>query len=451
MKTNPLIIQYRRTLSQYSKFKHRLERRLKNHTLQELSVKHRNRLLRTLERFKRRLQQLEYQLKLTAAAGGATLLLSTSPQPDLQAQTVVNQGPEFHINTITTGQQRFSDVARDNQGNFVITWQGPDADGNGIFARRYDAAGTALDMVEFQVNTVTTSNQTNVAIAMDTDGDFVIAWSSNLQDLDGRGIYARRYDAAGNALDMEEFQVNTYTTGAQRFPDIAIDADGDFVITWQSYNQYDDGEGIYARRYDGMGNAIDMNEFPVNSYTSNDQFDPAIAIEDNGDFVITWTSNLQDLDGYGVYARRYSADGMTMGNEFLVNDTTEYSQLEPAVAMDGDGDFVISWKSFDVNSNAEIFAKRYDNTGMAPDGEIQVNTHTADEQRLPAVGMDSNGDFVITWDSEYQDYDKFGVYAQAFEQDGQTIGNERKINQNTNDNQLASAVAMDAGGDFVVT
>ncbi len=42
------------------------------------------------------------------------------------------------------------------------------------------------------MNTTTADNQTRPVVAIDADGDFVIAWQSNLQDGSNYGIYAQR-------------------------------------------------------------------------------------------------------------------------------------------------------------------------------------------------------------------------------------------------------------------
>ena len=66
-------------------------------------------------------------------------------------------------------------------------------------------------MTDTLVNTFTTSNQNNPAVAIDADGDFVVTWQSSDQDGDGNGIYAQRYNASGVAQGSE-FLVNTFTT-----------------------------------------------------------------------------------------------------------------------------------------------------------------------------------------------------------------------------------------------
>jgi len=101
---------------------------------------------------------------------------------------------------------------------------------------------------EFHVNSYTTSVQGFASVAMDTDGDFVVAWESYQRDGDDYGVCAQRYNSDGSTGGTE-FQVNTYTTDHQHNPSVAMDADGDFVVAWQSYGQDGEKWGVFARRY----------------------------------------------------------------------------------------------------------------------------------------------------------------------------------------------------------
>ena len=53
-----------------------------------------------------------------------------------------------------------------------------------------------------------------------------------------------------------EFQVNVRTSNKQTDPDIAADANGNFVVVWRSYFSDKSGE-IYGRRFDSDGNYDD--------------------------------------------------------------------------------------------------------------------------------------------------------------------------------------------------
>ena len=61
----------------------------------------------------------------------------------------------------------------------------------------------------------------------------------------------RQLLSAGAAAVGFETRVNTFTTGDQTAPAVAMDAAGDYVAVWQSYGQDGSIFGIYARRYSG--------------------------------------------------------------------------------------------------------------------------------------------------------------------------------------------------------
>ena len=104
---------------------------------------------------------------------------------------------------------------------------------------------------------------------------------------------------------MTETLVNTTTSSNQSAPSVAVDADGDFVVAWQSYGQEGSDYGVYAQRYDASGAAVG-SEFRVNTITSNTQAAPSVAVDADGDFVVAWASSGQDGSSYGIYAQRYN-------------------------------------------------------------------------------------------------------------------------------------------------
>ena len=372
-----------------------------------------------------------------------------------RVRTPQAKGNEFRVNTFTTGTQRTlpespQSVAMDADGDFVVTWTGDSQPGgniNDIYAQRYNAAGVAQGS-EFRVNSFTTGDQLFSTVAMDADGDFVITWSSNAQDGDAIGVYAQRYNAAGVAQGSE-FQVNTVTTNFQFLSTVAMDADGDFVVTWSSYLQDGSSYGVYAQRYNGAGVA-QGSEFQVNTYTTQGQRRSTVAMDADGDFVVTWASSRDDSD-YGIYAQRFNAAGVAQGSEFRVSAVTTGNQTFSTVAMEADGDFVVTWTSGGQDgSNDGVYAERYNAAGVAQGSEFRVNTRTTDNQQQSTVAMDADGDFTITWSSFNQDGSSYGVYAQRYNAAGVAQGSEFRVNTFTTNEQRWSALAMDADGDFVV-
>ncbi len=329
----------------------------------------------------------------------------------------VAQGGEIQVNSFTSDRQQDAAVAMDADGDFVVVWEsyGQDGSRNGVFAQLYDAAGVPQG-AEFQVNGFITDDQADPAVAMDADGNFVVVWESDFQDGSFNSVFARRYDAAG-APQSSWFQVNDFATGSQDNPAVAMDADGNFVVVWDSYGQDGSFDGVFARRYNAAG-APQGAEFQVNSFTSNQQKDAAVAMDADGAFVVAWEDGSQDGDDYGIFAQRYDAAGVPQGTEFQVNSYTSSHQENPAVTMDADGDFVVAWRSDyqdGDNSGYGVFAQRYDAAGMPKGPEFQVNSFTTGSQQNPAMAMDADGDFVVAWVSEYQDGSGYGIFAQRYD------------------------------------
>ena len=75
----------------------------------------------------------------------------------------------------------------------------------------------------------------------------------------------------------------------QDHSDVAIDANGDFTVVWESYGQDGSRWGIFGQRFDHTGAKVG-GEFQVNTYTNAQQVDPKIAMDPAGDFVVTWSS-----------------------------------------------------------------------------------------------------------------------------------------------------------------
>jgi len=389
---------------------------------------------------------------LRKAAGACSGALPSRPGLEaLEPRTLLTAGavgPEFLVNTCTTESQSGAAIAMDSAGNFAIVWQSwsQDGDGVGVYARRYSDAGVPLSG-EFRVNTYTTGDQERPAVAMNSAGDFVVAWESKDQDGLGRGVYAQRYSAAG-VPQGAEFQVNTFTQADEILPAIAMDSAGDFVVTWYGVAQDGSAGGIYAQRYSASG-VRQGNEFLVNTWTTDYQSYPAITMDAAGDFVIVWQSKGQDGDGWGIYGRRYTPAGAALGQEFRVNTSTTGDQTDPFIATDSAGDFVVAWSSPDGNGQG-VCAQRYSAAGTPQGGEFRVNTYITTDQYCNAVAMDSAGDFVIPWQSALQDGNDWGVYAQRYSAAGLPQGGEFRVNTCTTGEQSFAAATMNSSGNFVI-
>ncbi|MEO7794072.1 MAG: hypothetical protein ABIV06_04805, partial [Thermoanaerobaculia bacterium] len=128
-----------------------------------------------------------------------------------------------------------------------------------------------------------------------------------------------------------QFQVNSYTTNSQRFPAIGRDAQGNFVVAWESLGSSGGDtsfESIQAQLYGADGAALG-GQFQVNSYTTNLQLSPAIGSDAQGNFVVAWRSygsSGGDTSSYSVQAQRYDS---LFRDDFETADTLRWSATVP--------------------------------------------------------------------------------------------------------------------------
>ncbi len=347
----------------------------------------------------------------------------------------------FVVNGFTSGAALLPSVDSDASGNFVIVWQGKRADESsyGVFGRRYDAQGAPLGP-EFRVNTYTTGSQTSASVAMADDGRFVVAWF----DAQRARVEARRYAADGTPA-AAEFQVNSYTTvtptvffpvlgpnpGAFLFvdtpfpgPTVAADPDGDFMVAWDSIANPQPCPNVpcaevQARRFNAAGVAQGP-QFQVSAFTTPgviDEAQPSVAAVGNDHFVVVWNANAGSIAAVAGWDSQTAATGQAfIVGSYLTSGPTAFP-VNPIVSSRGDGSFVAVWNQFneitasswDLDVRAQRFATSpapnsapgADSVHMTP----VLNIPTSDQNLLlaygllskPWVSVSDTGASVVTW------------------------------------------------------
>lgn len=359
-------------------------------------------------------------------------------------------GEELLVNEYTTGAQNRPSAAAVADGGFIVTWEtfGSDGDNGGVSARRFNPDGTAAGS-EFTVNTYVVLRQGAPQVSTADDGSFVVVWEGEIQDGSGYGIFGQRYDASGVRLGAE-FPVNTYITSDQRNPDVSMTGDGNFVVVWASQGQDGSGSAVIARLFGNDGLPA-SDEFTVNTYTSLGQYTPRVDTAADGSFVVVWASyDGRDGAGYGIFGQRFSPTGLPTGTEFAINQFTVGAQRRPAVAVTPTG-FMVVWDSEgNDGSNLGIAGRLYDSTGLPVGDEFVVNTYDYDNQYRADIAADSNGGFVVAWDSIGLDGDGTAVISQQFDAAGVITGPELVINTSVIGDQGAPTIAASASGKYVV-
>jgi hypothetical protein len=378
----------------------------------------------------------------------ALVALLASPQMRAAEPPV---GPQFRVNTYTTGVQRAPSAAL-RPVDFVVTWQslGQDGSGYGVFAQRATEGGS-LAGSEFRVNSYTSLDQSSPRVASALGGNFVVVWQSEGQDGDQGGIFGQRYTNSGSPIGAE-FRINTYTSSGQALPALAVRpmiANGDFVVVWTSAGQDGSGDGVFGQRYSGASGAPLGPEFQVNTYTTGPQRSASVVVDPNGGFLVVWEGLASAEDGFGIFGQRYASTGAPLGGEFRVNSYTTGHQRYPSVGGTNNGEFLVAWQSDGQDgSGLGIYAQRYSNAGVPLAGEFRVSTYTTNDQSSPEVWTGGWFAFVVTWQSDHA-----GPGADVFFEHflgGTPVDGERRANTYTTGSQMEPSVAYQWGNRGIV-
>ncbi len=353
-------------------------------------------------------------------------------------------GSKFQLNTNSTGVQSWPRVVYEPAtGIFIVAWN-TDVNAGDLQAQVFFSDGTKAGS-EFTVNTTTTGFQGNARLASHADGNFVIAYEdSSGKDGAGYGILGQWFDSGGNKVGTEKV-IDVTTAGDQKYVSALGLGTGDVVLSWTNMA---DGT-LYARKFSSTGLAQNgATEFIANATKTDEQQDPAVAVAGDGSFIVAWDSNLNDGSQQGVYFQRYSASGVVTGAETLANTTTNLAQITPAIGADSVGNFVLAWDSYGQDGNMNgIFGQRFTAAGAKAGTEFQMNQFSTNDQRRPSVAELPSGKFAAVWESNGQTGGAaYDVVMRCYDANGAALANELIVNTTTADKQQFAAIAPFADG-----
>jgi len=316
------------------------------------------------------------------------------------------RGSEFRVNTTTTSDQQSPAVAVHADGSFAVAWHSfTDGSGAGVYAQCYDASG-AKRGGEFRVNVQTAANQWVPDIAAVGDDAFIIVWQSDSDS--GARVFTRLYANDGTPL-TDESQVSTGTGVA---PSVTANEAGEIVVVWATGD-------IFGRRLAADGTSLGAS-FLVNDVHVSSQSVPDVAIGADGRFVVAWQK--QDSQ---ISARLFRSNGVPRGPQFAATGAEPGSKRAPSAAVDSSEGFVIAWQNDGTSPDYDspdgdgsgIFAQRFDFDGAPIGPQLQVNASVAGNQQYVDVAASVDGRFLFAWESSVVGPDSYGIVARTFADD----------------------------------
>ena len=249
-------------------------------------------------------------------------------------------------------------------------------------------------------------------VAITPSGGFVV-WQDNLTDGSGWGVSAKRLDSTFNGT-LSSFRVNVQGTNDQENARVAILKNGAAAFVWQGGVR--GSQHIYARFLTPTNTWLTSTDLVVSTFTNTFQTSPALAVLNNSNVVVVWSSYDQAgsstlLDVYGAIL---SPTGQTVSNAFLINQFTAYNQRNPAVVALANGGFAVAWVSEQERGSVtvssiqyylagsiplptvDIYARLFRSNGVAVTSEFLVNTNI-NPCANPSLAAATDGSFMVAW------------------------------------------------------
>jgi hypothetical protein len=262
-------------------------------------------------------------------------------------------------------------------------------------------------------------------LAMNPQGDFVVTWVSENPAGGTYSAHARRFAADGTPVTDEILIAEQ----AEYAPQAAVLADGSFVVAFNA------APGLRVRHYDADGE-LERERLVV----SQPRSDPRIAPLQDGGFALVWTR------AGAVFLRLFGADDKPVGP---VRRVTARG-IEAAVAVGPAGELVVSWIQVTPLagnphfSETRLLAQRYEPNGGPRGQQIVLREKSPTAVGNSGVAKDRNGNFLAVW-TAYNGDGTFGTFARRYGVDGTPLSGVLKPEESN-----AATFTMDPAGNFVL-
>ena len=277
-------------------------------------------------------------------------------------------GPVIPVNTDTDSFDLDPDVAAQPGGSYAVVWSvGPPDDS--IRFRRFDSADQPLTAEKF---VSTTGVEAEIpAMAAAPDGSLVVAWESTGDDAVAQLLNANG-DTVGSAIPVPES-----ATGINGQPDVAVAADGTFVVVWAAT------AGVRARRFAANGTPLTGT---VDVGPGDASAEPSVTIDSAGRVFVGWTDNTDitaRIRGFtAALAAAWDAQPVITGS---------VQTQEPDVVATPEG-FVVVFNQADMANQA--YGRRFTPAGAPVAGAVLLSP--ADGRR-PNVARGADGALIASW------------------------------------------------------
>jgi hypothetical protein len=266
-------------------------------------------------------------------------------------------------------------IALDDDADAVVVWDAFDGTDYRVYARRVSRTGTVGTL---QVLSTTGVKIFGTDVAVDSDGDAVVTWAE--WHSDGSVFPRMRRFTRGGSLSAAA--VLSSSPASAEVPGVAFDREGDAVLAWANDNV------VQARTLTASGTLGELSTVSADLSPIDRHFTARVTVDRDGDALVTWRHwTAADLSTQ-VWGRWVSRDG-TVGAVRQLTPSSHSDLVNYSVAGDLDGDVMLTWDRF---QSGYMYARQITRTATLGQPVL-----VASYGRLHSIRVDDDGDGVVVW------------------------------------------------------
>ncbi len=290
-----------------------------------------------------------------------------------------------------------SQVVINDNSEAIITWAQSDGANNQIFKAERASNGTWTLPLNIADNISVDGNNCNTPkLAINSNSQAIITW----EQTDGTHSRIFKAERASNGTWTIPLNIadNISFNGSGGFePKVVLNENDEAIITWHQ------GDGLFSQIFKAERASNGTWSLPSSladniSPTLQHAYSPEIALNDNGKAIIVWYQN-DGIKNQIFKAERASNGTWTVPASLADNITIDTGDASfPRVAMNTNGESIITWSQHD-GSNAQIFkAERASNGTWTLPLTLEENISPKGQSvGYTQLAVNSNGEAIITW------------------------------------------------------
>ncbi|KAJ3432745.1 hypothetical protein M0812_21688 [Anaeramoeba flamelloides] len=349
-------------------------------------------------------------------------------------------GPVVLVSGNNLSPHHYESAVLNGSARIVLTWEAKIGNVLRVTFQVFDyALKNTTDQI--RVHNPPSANFTDYSSSILSIGSgelFVLSWA--FQDLLGSDyiLYYDIFDSKGKSALKAGPNVLSNSTNNEHLSQKNYLVDqSKFLITWNTRSLVDVQNATILFQIIGNDGSPFGKQQAINDQDETLHIHTKIQMFSSlSRFLIVWACQKNVSSNYQIYGKYYSYTSKPIGKKFTIQNKNSEDQLYPQVLpLSTQSKWILSWSQYSNQNRFDIYAQLFENLDTPIGSAFLVNNYTDQDQVQSELILFKNDTFLVIWKSFGQDSDLNGIYGQYYQQHGQKIGLEFRINQKTGGSQ----------------